>query len=225
MSEEDYKRIYRESSRPGLFYGTAKLHRLKQNDTVCSLPLRPIISNVGTATYKTAKYLATLLSPLAISEYNIKNSYEFVKSIKNTKIPNGYKMISFDVKNLFTNVPLDKTIKIILIKIYQEKMLDTNIPQKEMEKLKHVHFSYGGRIYIQVDTVAMRSPIGPVLANIFMTELEIEIILSLGNYLQNWKRFVDDTFAFVLPDKIKYIMNQLDTFDQNIQFTFEREEE
>ena len=230
MSEEDYKEIYQKSPRPGLVYGTAKLHKLKENDTVGSLPLRPVISNVGTATYKTAKYLAALLSPLTSSEYNIKNSYEFVKSIKNTKIPNGYKMISLDGKNLFTNVPLDKTIKIILRKIYQERMLDTNIPQKEMEKLlhlytKHVHFSYGGRIYIQVDAVAMGSPLGPVLANIFMTELEIDMIPLLGNYLQNWKRFVDDTFAFVLPDKIKYIRNQLNAFDENIQFTFEKEEE
>ena len=60
-------------------------------------------------------------------------------------------MISFNIKNLFTNVPLDKTIKIILGKIYQERMLNTSIPQKEIEKLlylctKHVHFSYGGRI-------------------------------------------------------------------------------
>ena len=58
-----------------------------------------------------------------------------------------------------------------------------------------------------------------------MTELEIEMIPSLGNYLQNWKRFVDDTFAFVLLDKIEYIMNQLNSFDENIQFTFEMEEE
>ena len=67
---------------------------------------------------------------------------------------------------------------------------------------KHVHFSYSGRIYIQVDRVAMISPLGPVLANIFMTELKIEMIPSLGNYLQNWKRLVDDTITFVLPDKI-----------------------
>ena len=139
-------------------------------------------------------------------------------------------MISFDVKKLFTNVTLDKTIKIILRQIHQERTLDTNIPQKEMEKLlylfmKHVHFSYGGRIYIQVDGLPMGSPLGPVLANIFMTELEIEMIPSLGNYLQNWKRFVDDTFAFVLPDKIEYIVNQFNTCDENIQFIFEMEEE
>ena len=139
-------------------------------------------------------------------------------------------MLSFDVKNLFTNIPLDKTIKKILRNIYQERMLDTNIPQKEMEKLlylrtKHFHFSYGGRICIQVDGVAMGSPLGPILANIFMRELETAMIPSLGNYLQNWKRFVDDTFAFVLPDKIGYIVNQLNSFDENIQFTFEMEEE
>ena len=86
LSKEVYKHIYPKSLRPGLFYGTAKLHKLKESDTVENLPLRPIISNVGTATYKTVKYLATLMSPLTSSEYNIKNSYEFVKNIKNTKI-------------------------------------------------------------------------------------------------------------------------------------------
>ena len=67
--------------------------------------------------------------------------------------------------------------------------------------------SYGGRIYIQVGGVAMGSPLGPILANIFMTELEIAMIPSLGNYLQNWKQFVDDTFAFASPVKIGYIVN------------------
>ena len=58
-----------------------------------------------------------------------------------------------------------------------------------------------------------------------MTELEIAMILSLGNYLQNWKQFVDDTFIFVLPDKIGYIVNQLNSFNENIRFTCEIEEE
>ena len=47
-------------------------------------------------------------------------------------------MTSFDVKSLFTNVLLDKTIKIILRKIYQERMLDRSILQKQMEKRLHL---------------------------------------------------------------------------------------
>ena len=113
-------------------------------------------------------------------------------------------MISFDAKNLITNL-------CIFRKIYQERMLDTTIPQKETKKLlylctKHVHFSYGGRIYIQVDGVAIGSPLGPVLANISMTELDIAMIPSLGN-------------------KIGYIVNQSNSYDENIQFNFEFEEE
>ena len=34
-------------------------------------------------------------------------------------------MISFDVKNLFTNVPLKDTVDIILTKVYDEKKIDT----------------------------------------------------------------------------------------------------
>lgn len=97
--------------------------------TVENLPLGPIKSNVVTTIYKTAKHLATLLSPLTLSEYIIKNSHKFTKIIRNTKLRNGYKMILFDVKNLFTKVPLDKAINIILRQIYQERKLDTSIPQ------------------------------------------------------------------------------------------------
>ena len=71
----------------------------------------------------------------------------------------------------------------------------------------------------------MGSPLGSLLANIFMAELEIVNIISLENFLQNWKRFVDETFAFILPHKIGYMLNQLNLFKENIQFTFEMKEE
>ena len=65
-------------------------------------------------------------------------------------------MISFDVKALFTNISLEKTIDIILKKIYDDKKTETNIPQNIMKDLlyfykKQAHFTYGGKIYIQID--------------------------------------------------------------------------
>ena len=59
-----HSKIYPTGSSPGKFYGTAKLHKFSNNSTVEHLPLRPIISNIGTATYDLAKYLAQLLKPL-----------------------------------------------------------------------------------------------------------------------------------------------------------------
>ena len=53
-------------------------------------------------------------------------------------------MILFDVESLFTNVPVDMTIKIILRKTYQERMLDIRIPQKEMGK----YSTYANNMFI-----------------------------------------------------------------------------
>ena len=38
------------------------VHEISENNTVDELPIRPIVSNIGTATYDLAKYLAKLLS-------------------------------------------------------------------------------------------------------------------------------------------------------------------
>ena len=172
-----YNRLYQTSSKPGSFYGTAKVHKLKEKEGVDKLTLRPIISNIGTATYEIARYLAELLAPLGKSKHTISNTKDFITRLKTERIPKRFKMISFDVKSLFTNVPLEETIDIILNKIYDEKKIETNIPRNIMKDLlylctKHVHFTYGGKIYIQIDGVAMGSPLGPVLANIFMISLE-----------------------------------------------------
>ena len=53
-----YSKIYPTGSSAGKFYGTAKLHKVSNNSTVEHLPLRPIISNIGTVTYDLTKYLA-----------------------------------------------------------------------------------------------------------------------------------------------------------------------
>ena len=58
MTDKLYKDLYSVGARPGIMYGLPKTH--KQN-----VPLRPIISSIGTFSYKTAKYLAQILSPLA----------------------------------------------------------------------------------------------------------------------------------------------------------------
>ena len=85
-------------------------------------------------------------------------------------------MISINVKSLFTNVTLKETIDIILNKIYDEKRIETNVPRNIMKDLfylctKHVDFTYGGKIYIQIDRIAMGSPLVPVLAQCWPTYL------------------------------------------------------
>ena len=75
LGKQMYSSIYPTSSKPGQFYATAKLHKVpKDSNDVDALPIRPIISNIGTATYKTSKYLAKLLAPLTKSRYTVNST-------------------------------------------------------------------------------------------------------------------------------------------------------
>ena len=195
---------------------------------ISKLPIRPIVSNIGTATYMTAKYLSKLLATLAKSEYTIENSKQFVEKMKDIKPNPEYEMISFDVVSLFTNVPLERTIEIILEKVYTKKLINTKIPRNKMKSLlylctKDVHFTFDDETYQQVDGVMMGSPLGPLFANVFMCELENTLIPKLKNEINTWTRYVDDTFAFIDPNKIEHVKNTLNSFDIKIQFTLERE--
>ena len=105
------------------------------------------------------------------------------------------------------------------------KQKNPDIPKKEMRELlylctKNVHFTLNNKTHLQVDGVAMGSPLGPVSANIFMAELERNIIPTLSNDILFWKRYVDDTICFI---KLTPIKNVIETF--NIKFTIHIESE
>ena len=70
---------------------------------------------------------------------------------------------------------------------------------KEMLTLctKNVHFTFNGDIYLQTDGAAMGSPLGRVLAGIFMVHLERSLVPVLKDQLSFWKRYVDDTITLI----------------------------
>ena len=142
----------------------------------------------------------------------------------------GSRKIRFDVLSLFTNVPLNETIYIIIKRIYDKKEINTDIPKKEMRELlylctKNAHFTLNNKTYFQVDGVAMGSPLGPVLANIFMVELERNIIPTLSSDILLWKRYVDDTICFIKLTSINKVLQTLNSYHTNIKFTIEIESE
>ena len=104
-----------------------------------------------------------MLSPLSESKYTIKDTKYFIEKIKKEHIPNDHLLVSFDVKSLFTNVPLDQTIEIILNRVYKKNEISTDMTKSEMKELlnlctKSVHFTFDDNIYVQNDGVAMGSP-------------------------------------------------------------------
>ena len=90
---------------------------------------------------------------------------------------------------------------------------------------KNTHFTLNNKMYLQVDVVAMGSLLGPVLTNIFMVELERNIIPTLSNDILLWERYVDDTIYFTKLTSISKVLETLNSYHTNIKFTFEIESE
>ena len=64
----------------------------------------------------------------------------------------------------------------------------------------------------------MGSPLDPVLAGIFMVQLERTLKPELEKFMKLLKRYVDDTITYIKPEFITNVINTLNKFYQNIKF-------
>lgn len=92
--------------------------------------------------------------------------------------------ISLDVVSLFTNVPLRKTMNIILKWVYNEKLINTSLSKLSLKKLilqtyQKTALSLNSKLCEQIDGVSMSRYIGSVLLNIIITECEKVIVDKL----------------------------------------------
>ena len=75
---------------------------------------------VGSPEYKLAKFLDTVIKPYISDKHMLRSSYEFLEKLQEINLNSNQVMVSFDVKSLFTNVPLQETIDVISDKIYDK---------------------------------------------------------------------------------------------------------
>ena len=111
----------------GILYGLAKVHKQLVNN--CP-PFRHILSVIGTPSYNIPKFLIPILKPLTTNDYTLKDAFEFSRDILNQN-PNLF-IASLDVDSLFTNIPLDKTISIIIETLFSENETAHNLNEGEL---------------------------------------------------------------------------------------------
>ena len=70
----------------------------------------------------------------------------------------------------------------------------------------------------------MGSCLGPVLANIIITELETIIVdkLFAANLLKFYIRYVDDTLALIKESDINIVLKKLNSFHPSLKFTVDK---
>ena len=77
--------------------------------------MRIILSTIGTSVYGIAKHLVEIIkSTLNKNDSKIQNSTSFVHEAKDWKIETTKIQVSYDVVNLYSSVPLDRPIQVIV---------------------------------------------------------------------------------------------------------------
>ena len=77
--------------------------------------MRIILSTIGTSVYGIAKYLVEIIkSTLNKNDSKIQNSTSFVHEAKDWKIETTKIQVSYDVVNLYSSIPLDRPIQVIV---------------------------------------------------------------------------------------------------------------
>ena len=136
--------------------------------------------------------------------------------------------MSYDVKALFTSVPIPKasTINKQLLEedltLHQRTSLSIeNILSLLEFCITSTYFSFQGKFFEQLEGATMGSPLSPIVANLYMKSFEVEAIRSAPHPPCLWKRFVDDTFTILQSSHKEGFPEHLNSVDHHIQFTAE----
>ena len=91
--------------------------------------------------------------------------------------------------------------------------------------LRSTYFTFQNKYYEQIEGTAMGSPISPIVANLYMEDLETKAIQTAPHSPAFWKRFVDDTFVIIKSSHKQEFLDHINSIDHNIQFTSEESRE
>jgi len=178
------------------------------------------------------KWLDEKLKPLSINDHTVSDIFQFADELHEMKIKDQDILVSYDVSSLLTNLPVDEIIESIAERAFENdwfnKDHNLNITKSDLIELlriatKNQLFQFEGNLYEQVDGVAMGSPLGPLMANAFMSNIEKQ--LETENKMPAfYKRYVDDTLS-AMPDveTASDFLATLNNTHPSIDFTMELE--
>ena len=196
------------------------------------MPIRPVVNNISAPNHKLSKIIAKKLKEIIHLEnkFTIKNSYELIEKLKNIKICNSTNLASFDITNLYTNIPIDRTINII-----QDKLTENNHDSEFTNEIVKVistimnqnYFQLNNDFYKQNTGIPMGNPLSGIISEIFLQNLENKNLQKIidKHKIQFMARYVDD--IIIIYDEqlsnIDTIFEEMNKIDNNIEYTIEKE--
>lgn len=141
---------------------------------------------------------------LTVNKYTVHDSFTFAKEV--TSQNGNFFMASLDIDSLFSNILLYDTIDICTDLCFRDCYVYKGFSRNTtLFKLatKQSYFIFNNKLYQQIDGIAMGSPLGPTLANIFLRYHKMKWLESCPQEFKPvyYKRYVDDIFVLFWSPK------------------------
>jgi hypothetical protein len=100
--------------------------------------------------------------------YNIKDCIKLIHTLENLQINENTRLCSFDIENIYTNIPVVE-VKNILKETLNNDNETPTIEKQELETLlnavlEHNDMQFNDQFYIQTEGLAMGAPTSAVIA-------------------------------------------------------------
>ena len=194
-------------------------------------PIRPVINWTNAPAYKIAKQLVKILNthiPLPFV-YNITNTIHLLTDLREIPCSNNLCFASFDISNMYTNIPTNQIPDIIRILCNQqniESKLQSEIMRLCQVVLTQNYFSFRSSTYLQTTGLAMGAPTSPLFSEIFLQYLEDTHFFTIltQHKIIGYFRYVDDILIMYdsTTTDIHNVLAQFNNSAPSLTFTMER---
>ena len=142
------------------------------------------------------------------------------------------KFVSFDITNMYSNIPTNELIKIIYLMCNQhdtKEELKHKIMKISQILIKQNYFQFQDTLYIREEGLAMGATTSSIFSEIYLqhTENTNEFDILLEHRIMGYLRYVDDILIVYKNDttNIYDVLNLFNNTMPTMKFTLEEEKE
>jgi len=205
--------------------GIIKIHKT-------GAPIRPVINWRNAPACKLAKMLTKKLQmhiPLLFT-FNVKNSVQLMDEILSIPFDPNLQFVSFDINNMYSNVPtsdIEQIIEFICNQQFTDGLIKQELVNMSKIIIEQNYFKFDNRYYSQENGLAMGSPTSSIFSEIYLQYTENPAVYDtlLHNKIMGYFRYVDD--ILIIYDRtttdIDKVLESFSKLMPTMKFTMERE--
>lgn len=219
---------------PRPFFGLPKIHKPQSKWKFGLPPMRPIVSDCPSSTYRAGQLLNTFMQPASTEHPSyLKDTQDFISKITNHPVSEHAILFTMDVESLYTNIPHEGGLEAAqdhLLNHYGEDKTEPLMKLLELQ-LKNNDFTFADKTYLQVKGCAMGKSWAPAYANMYMASWERKLVVVTQSmdipFPTLWYRFLDDIIGTFEGSQEEWnsFLNIANSLDPNIRLTSETHEQ